>query len=39
MARKRLFIDMDGTVARFHDEVDYLERMFEKISLKTFVLL
>ncbi|MBP3921403.1 MAG: hypothetical protein J6D27_00355 [Ruminiclostridium sp.] len=28
--KKRLFIDMDGTVARFHDEVNYLERMFEK---------
>lgn len=26
----RLFIDMDGTLARFHDEVQYLERMFEK---------
>lgn len=30
MSRKRLFIDMDGTLARFHDEVQYLERMFEK---------
>lgn len=28
--KKRLFIDMDGTVARFHDEINYLERMFEK---------
>jgi len=27
---KRLFVDMDGTVARFHDEVNYIERMFEK---------
>lgn len=27
---KRIFIDMDGTLARFHDEVQYLERMFEK---------
>ncbi len=26
---KRLFIDMDGTLARFHDEVSYLERMWE----------
>ena len=26
---KRLFVDMDGTLARFHDEVMYLERMFE----------
>lgn len=34
MSRKRLFIDMDGTVARFHDEVDYLERMFEKDFFK-----
>jgi 5'(3')-deoxyribonucleotidase len=30
MARKRLFIDMDGTLAKFHDEVNYLERMYEK---------
>ena len=28
--QKRLFVDMDGTLARFHDEVQYLERMFEK---------
>ncbi len=28
--RPRLFVDMDGTLARFHDEVHYLERMFEK---------
>lgn len=27
--RKRLFIDMDGTIARFHDEENYLERMYE----------
>lgn len=27
---KRLFVDMDGTLARFHDETQYLERMFEK---------
>ena len=27
---KRLFVDMDGTLARFHDEPMYLERMFEK---------
>lgn len=26
----RLFVDMDGTLARFHDEIGYLERMFEK---------
>ncbi len=26
---KRLFIDMDGTLAKFHDEVNYLERMWE----------
>jgi len=26
----RLFLDMDGTLAKFHDEADYLERMFEK---------
>ena len=25
----RLFVDMDGTLARFHDEVEYLERMTE----------
>lgn len=25
----RLFIDMDGTLARFHDEAQYLERMYE----------
>ena len=37
--QKRLFIDMDGTLARFHDEVQYLERMFEKdffLELKPF---
>lgn len=22
---KRLYVDMDGTLARFHDEVQYLE--------------
>lgn len=27
--RPRLFVDMDGTLARFHDEVQYLERMYE----------
>ena len=35
----RLFVDMDGTLARFHDEVQYLERMFEKgffLNLKPF---
>lgn len=30
MPKLRLFIDMDGTLARFHDETTYLERMFEK---------
>ena len=36
---KRLFVDMDGTLARFHDEVMYLERMFENgffKNLKSF---
>ena len=28
--KKRLFLDMDGTLARFHDQANYLERMFEK---------
>lgn len=35
----RIFVDMDGTLARFHDEQLYLERMFEKgffIGLKPF---
>ena len=27
---KKLIVDMDGTLFRFHDEVDYLERMYEK---------
>lgn len=27
---KRIFVDMDGTLCRFHDEVSYLERMWEK---------
>ena len=26
----RIFVDMDGTLARFHDEVRYLERMWEE---------
>ncbi len=30
MPKKRLFVDMDGTLARFHDQVNYLERMYEK---------
>lgn len=30
MSQKTLLIDMDGTLARFHDEIDYLERMFEE---------
>lgn len=28
--RTKIYIDMDGTIARFHDENLYLERMFEK---------
>lgn len=35
----KLFIDMDGTLARFHDEDLYLERMYEKnffLNLKPF---
>lgn len=30
MSEKVLLVDMDGTLARFHDETDYLERMFEE---------
>ena len=30
MAKKRLLVDMDGTLARFHDQNMYLERMYEK---------
>lgn len=30
MEKQRLFLDMDGTLARFHDQVNFLERMFEK---------
>ena len=30
MQGMRLFVDMDGTLARFHDQVRYMERMFEK---------
>ncbi len=26
----RIYVDMDGTLARFHDEVRYLERMWEE---------
>lgn len=26
----RIYVDMDGTLARFHDEVKYLERMWEE---------
>ena len=29
-SNNRLFVDMDGTLARFHDEVQYIERMYEK---------
>lgn len=35
----RLFIDMDGTLARFHAEVNYLEQMYEQgffMKLKPF---
>ena len=35
MTKKRLFVDMDGTLARFHDQVNYLERMFEKDFFRT----
>lgn len=28
--KMRIFVDMDGTLANFHSEVKYLERMFEK---------
>lgn len=27
--KPRLFVDMDGTIARFHDEINYLEQMYE----------
>ncbi len=27
---KRLFVDMDGTLAKFHDVTNYLERMYEE---------
>jgi len=30
VGKRRLFVDMDGTLARFHDQVNYLERMYEK---------
>lgn len=30
MGKKRLLVDMDGTLAKFHDEASYMERMFEK---------
>lgn len=30
MIKKRLLVDMDGTLARFHDQAMYLERMYEK---------
>jgi len=35
----RLFVDMDGTLTRFHDEINYIERMWEKdffLNLKPF---
>lgn len=38
-SKYRLFVDMDGTLARFHDEVQYLERMWEEgffLNLKPF---
>lgn len=28
--QKRLLVDMDGTLAKFHDQINYLERMYEK---------
>lgn len=28
--KQRLFVDMDGTLAKFHDQAKYIERMFEK---------
>ena len=28
--KQRIFVDMDGTLARFHDENKYLERMWEE---------
>jgi len=28
--KQRIFVDMDGTLARFHDEDRYLERMWEQ---------
>lgn len=28
--KRRLFLDMDGTLAKFHDQANYLERMFEE---------
>lgn len=37
--KNRLFVDMDGTLARFHDQASYLERMWEKdffLDLKPF---
>lgn len=39
MVRKRLLVDLDGTLARFHDEANYLECMYEKgffANLKPF---
>lgn len=39
MAKKLLLVDMDGTLARFHDEEKYLERMYEQdffFKLKPF---
>lgn len=35
MTKKRLFVDMDGTLARFHDQINYIERMFEKDFFRT----
>lgn len=37
--KRSLFLDLDGTLARFHDEVEYIERMWEKgffANLKPF---
>lgn len=40
MAKKKVFVDMDGTLCRFHDETDYLNRMHNEgffLGLKPFV--
>lgn len=38
--KKRLFCDLDGSVCRLHDEIRYLERMYEEgffLSLRPFL--